>query len=405
MNKNYRSTKKIPWVLIVTSLFAGLMAVLQNKYGQFSDIRGFYGLHFSDGQNQWPFSYHTLLGSTELRHPVEYPALTGLIMWVISFFIPISEMAVINYYWLTAFLNTLLFGFSAYLVSKLSDLKSSYYVILAPAVLYSLNRNWDIWALVPMLLALLYFEKKAYKKSAISLAIAIATKFFPVVLLLPIIVIFFQRKQFRIAVEYVLWLFVTWLIINLPFAVINFEGWFYFYKFSFERGLGSGSFFEIFFKLGIVSQFSDLIFYLLNLSIFGVVFLFYIVNRKPLTLVEASFYILFAFTLFNKQYSVQYIIWLAPFAVLAIHKIHIKRRKKLLNYYILWQLIELVFQYSLFQNVLTNIGNSREMVYAQLTVTDFSYAMIAALRYVVLLTFVFLLMRSRLKEKSDSLKA
>jgi hypothetical protein len=81
-------TKKEPIAFVIfLSVATSILALLQNKYGQFSDIRGFYGMHFADGQHQWPFSTHTLLGATESIHPVEYPALTGLIMWLISFFV------------------------------------------------------------------------------------------------------------------------------------------------------------------------------------------------------------------------------------------------------------------------------------------------------------------------------
>ena len=145
MMKRIKSSKSEPSIGIISiSVGLGLLALMQNRYGQFSDIRGFYGMHFSDGQSQWPFSYHTLAGSTIERHPVEYPAFTGLIMWLLSFPIPVSEVAVIHYYTLTATLNILLFAVSAYLVKSISGKKYSYLFVAAPAVLYSLNRNWDI---------------------------------------------------------------------------------------------------------------------------------------------------------------------------------------------------------------------------------------------------------------------
>ena len=85
MRKQRRKNSTPLFVFIGITL--GLAALIQNPYGQFSDIRGFFGMHFSDGQHQWPFSYHQLLGATSEMHPVEYPALTGLIMWLISFLV------------------------------------------------------------------------------------------------------------------------------------------------------------------------------------------------------------------------------------------------------------------------------------------------------------------------------
>ncbi|MFM8844004.1 MAG: hypothetical protein ACKOFJ_07275, partial [Actinomycetota bacterium] len=77
----------------IFAMTLGLAALLQNPYGQFSDIRGFYGMHFSDGMNHWPFSYPQLVGASEPIHPVEYPALTGLLMWLLSFTVGGSENA------------------------------------------------------------------------------------------------------------------------------------------------------------------------------------------------------------------------------------------------------------------------------------------------------------------------
>jgi len=79
---------------------------------------------------------------------------------------------------------------SAYLIYKLVGKKYAFYFILAPAVLYSLNRNWDIWAIAAMLLSIYLFEKKRFQLSAFMLAVSIATKFFPIVLMLPIMINF-----------------------------------------------------------------------------------------------------------------------------------------------------------------------------------------------------------------------
>ena len=68
MNKRETAT-----LAVLVAMGAALLAIIQNSYGQFSDIRGFYGMHFADGQHLWPFSYHTLQGATEQMHPVEYP--------------------------------------------------------------------------------------------------------------------------------------------------------------------------------------------------------------------------------------------------------------------------------------------------------------------------------------------
>jgi hypothetical protein len=193
-SKRQRAKKESATSLILLSLTVGILALLQNRYGQFSDIRGFYGMHFYDGQNLWPFSEKTLAGSTKVQHPVEYPALTGLIMWLLSFLVSPFKTAWYDYYPITAAFQIVLLASSAYLIFKLIGKKYGYYFILAPAVLYSLNRNWNIWAIAAMLLAIYLFEKKSFHLSAILLAVSIATKFFPIVLMLPIMIIFLKKQ-------------------------------------------------------------------------------------------------------------------------------------------------------------------------------------------------------------------
>ena len=180
---------------VIVAMICATLAIFQNRYGQFSDIRGFYGLHFADGQHQWPFSTHTLLGSTQEMKPVEYPALTGLVMWLFSFFITPAQYAWVDYFRLTASVHVALFGFLALYLKRLSSRNLAIIFAVSPAVLYSLNRNWDIWAILPMIAAIYLFEKKKIKLSAFWLAVSIATKFFPLVVFLPIAVYYYRNKR------------------------------------------------------------------------------------------------------------------------------------------------------------------------------------------------------------------
>ena len=390
--------KTFPFGIVIAAVCGGVVALLQNPYGQFSDIRGFYGMHFSDGQNQWPFSYHTLSGTDIERHPVEYPAITGLIMWLISFLVPLSEDAVVNYYSITAFFNIILFAGSAYILRKFCADKIVYLYALAPAVLYSLHRNWDIWALVPMLLSLMYFEKGKYHTSAVWLSVAIATKFFPIVLFLPISVFLLRQNKYSRLLLYFLHTALYWFLINAPFMIINFEGWAYFYRFSFERGYGGGSVYELFSKLGIGFNVSPSMFYLLNLSLFIFIgfILFYL--KPPVAAIQGAFLALFAFTLFNKQYSMQYVIWLAPFAAICISALGRKLQLRTIRAYLAWQATEFLFQYAFFQNILTNTGKSQGIQLATIEFSEIEYGLASAMRYLTFLTFVIILIHANLAQ-------
>ena len=383
--------KKEPIAFVIfLSVMTSILALLQNKYGQFSDIRGFYGMHFADGQHQWPFSTHTLLGATESIHPVEYPALTGLIMWLISFLVEPAQFAWVDYFRITASFHVVLFAVTAFYVKQLAGKKWAIIFVLSPAVLYSLNRNWDIWAIVAMIWAIYLFEKGKMRQSAIVLAVSVATKLFPIVLLFPIFFYLMRQKRVREFVEYFVITIGVWFLINLPFMLINFRGWSYFYEFSYKREVGSASIFEVTARAGFGIPTWDILFYGLNLILFGGLAVYFWKSARIVPLTEGAFLTMFAFILFNKQYSMQYVIWLAALAVIALARLSQKRQLGMLYIYMVWQASELAFQYSFFQNILTNI-NANTATPASPAISVQTYGMIGVVRYVLAVGFTVLL--------------
>jgi uncharacterized membrane protein len=391
-SKSKRAQKKkepIAFVIFL-SVVTSILALLQNKYGQFSDIRGFYGMHFADGQHQWPFSTHTLLGATESIHPVEYPALTGLIMWLISFFVQPAQFAWVDYFRITVGFHVVLFAVTAYYIKQLAGRKWAIVFVISPAVLYSLNRNWDIWAIVAMIWAIYLFEKGKLRQSAIVLAVSVATKLFPIVLLFPIFFYFMRQKKVREFIEYFAITMGVWFLINLPFMLINFRGWSYFYEFSYSRGLGSASIFDVSGQVGFGIPTWSWLFYALNLILFGGLGLYFWKSVKIVPLTEGAYLTMFAFILFNKQYSMQYVIWLASLAVIAIAHLSQKRQLSMLYIYVMWQASELAFQYSYFQNMLTNIY-ANTATPASPAISGFTYGMVGIVRYILAIAFTALL--------------
>jgi uncharacterized membrane protein len=313
-------------------------------------------------------------------------------MWLLSFLVSPSETAIFDYYRITAGIQIVIFAICAYLIYKLTGKKYAYYFVLAPAVLYSLNRNWDIWAIAAMLFAILLFERKKYLLSAFLLSVAIATKFFPIVLMLPIMIILLRNRQIATFIKYGLTVLISWMLINLPFVLVDLEGWAYFYKFSAERALGSASFYEIvnIFIPGI--KFSSFHFYILNVLVFLLVTAFLIKLKTVPTLAESSFFVMFAFILFNKQYSMQYVIWLTSLAVITLAYLSKRKRESLIYIFVTWQAFELAFQYSFFQRILTNTYANTDTPMT-ISVSTNAYASIGAIRYLLAVLFTILLAR------------
>jgi uncharacterized membrane protein len=226
--------------------------------------------------------------------------------------------------------------------------------------------------------------------SAILLAVSIATKFFPIVLMLPIMIIFLKNKQLKLFIRYALITTLAWVLINLPFVLINYEGWAYFYKFSAERGLGSASFFEIT-NISLPSiTFNTMHFYILNVLTLLAVTTYLLKLKSIPTLAATSFFVMFGFILFNKQYSMQYVIWLSALAVLTFSYLKREHKKILIYVYILWQSLELAFQYSFFQRILTGTyaNTATPMTIA---VSNTAYGYVGVARYILAIVFALLL--------------
>ncbi|MFM8673169.1 MAG: mannosyltransferase, partial [Candidatus Nanopelagicus sp.] len=168
-----------------------------------------------------------------------YPPVIVLGNLLISLITP-TEISFSNFFDINALIIVILFFISAIIVRKISP-TYQYLFPLAPAVIASLFINWDMWAVVSTLLAIYYFDKKKYEVSGIWLGISIATKFFPIVLLLPIAIIFYRSSQIRMLYRYLFTTAIFWGAINIPIALIYFDGWWRFFKLNIERGADFGS--------------------------------------------------------------------------------------------------------------------------------------------------------------------
>jgi len=325
-------------------------------------------------------------------------------MWLFSFFIAPAQFAWVDYFRLTASVQVLVFALTVYFIQKMSNRKLAIIFAISPAVLYSLNRNWDIWAIATMLIALYLFHKGKETQSAIWLAISIAIKFFPLVALLPISIYYLRNKRVRDGIKYIAITIGAWLAINAPFMLINFRGWSYFYEFSYKREVGSASIFEVTSTLGFGLPSTKAAFYAFNLIALGLVALYLLKSKKVIGVAEGTFFTMFAFILFNKQYSMQYVIWLAALAVLPIYFLSKKSQEKIIALYAIWQASELLFQYSFFQKILTSAYKGTETP-ASPEISDGFYGGAGIVRYSLALIFTFALAHYLTKERKAESEA
>jgi uncharacterized membrane protein len=232
-----------------------------------------------------------------------------------------------------------------------------------PQLSASLFINWDIWAVLPALLSVYWFDNKKYERSALSLGIAIATKFFPVVLLIPVFFILLQDKKNLIRFNSIS--IGSAIAINLPFAITTPAGWWRFYKLNITRGVDWGSIWHALSIFGINTSALNILAILT--FIIGTVFYSIYIYKNKINLAASAFFIVALFVTASKVYSPQYILWLTPLAVLAIKK------KNQISRFWIWQITEMIYHLAIWQHLAVVAG-------AKFGISDHIYALSVFIR-------------------------
>ena len=321
--------------------------------------------------NTWPYSSAT--------NAVEYPPVTGLIMWATSFLVGDGENKFRNYFDINALLIAILFIATVVFLKKLKP-QLWYLLPIAPAVVASLYINWDIWAVISALAAIYYFDVGKYNKSAIALGVSIATKFFPIVLLLPIALIFFRKSKVKELFFYIAITFTTWLLINLPFIITTPAGWFRFFKLNSERAADWGSIWHALEIFGLKINHLNLI-SIIAFAVVALAFTLFVYGIPEVPkLASIAFFIVAIFVTASKVYSPQYVLWLTPLAILAMVD-----KKDRFDFWI-WQFAELIYHFAIWQYLAEVSG-------AEFAIPAGAYATAILLRVAALTWFCLRIMR------------
>lgn len=297
----------------------------------YSDLPALYGARGLD-TNQWPYA--------SAQNSVEYPVLTGLVMYITSF----AANSPASYFNINIFFLALLLIAIVLIVRRINP-TYAYLVPMAPAMVASLFINWDLWAITIMMLAIYWFDRKQSVKSAVVLGIAISTKFLPIFLLIPILFIFWRQGKIKEAVRYGAITALTWLLINAPFAITTPEGWWRFYKLNLERGPDWGSIWLALQQLGFnFTNLNYLSILLLLIALTSISILLFELKYTP-TLASVAFFVLASVMLASKVYSPQYVLWLTPLAAIAL------TNAKDLHAFWLWQATEIIYHIAVWQHI------------------------------------------------------
>ncbi len=336
----------------------------------YSDIASLYGDRDLD-KDQWSYSSTT--------NAVEYPVITGTVMWFFARVLPSGENEILNYYRLNVLFLAALFIFIAYIVYRIRP-EVAYLAAIAPAAIASLYINWDLWAIASMMLAIYWFDRKRFDYSALAIGISISTKFLPIFLLLPIVLILWRRDEIRTLVRYLAITVATFAVINIPVLLTTPEGWLRFYQLNFDRGQDWGSAWYALSSLGVPLGSTNFFAILALLIAVLVISLFIFATKETLNLADVSFIVLALVMVASKVYSPQYVLWLVPLAVIAI------TTRKDLHAFWIWQIAEVIYHVAIWQHLAT-------VTDAKFGLPLTGYALISLIRIAACLYFVAVLIK------------
>jgi uncharacterized membrane protein len=189
----------------------------------------------------------------------------------------------------------------------------------SPAVLLASFVNWDWPAVMLTALSLLAWSRRRPGWAGIALGLAVAAKFYPLLLLGPLFLLCLRARRLKAFWWTVGGAVGAWLAVNLPIMSTGFEGWKYFFTFSAERGQDFGSLWLALQTAGhgvpadSVNLAGTVAFLVLCVALGALILL---APQRP-RLAQVSFLVVAAFLLTNKVYSPQFVLWLVPLAILA----------------------------------------------------------------------------------------
>jgi uncharacterized membrane protein len=307
-----------------------------------------YPLYFGEGlwHGQVPY----------LDHPVEYPVLIGAAMQAVAWLVrPIADPFTRGreFFDGTVVLLTIcaIIGVLATAYLAGADRRwTALLVALSPGLILASFINWDMIAMALTALAMVAWAARRGVLSGVLFGLAIATKFYPIVLVGGLFLLCLRAGRLRAFWVMASATAVTWLVVNVPVALANFTGWSRFYQLNSTRGADWGSIWYFFetehwagvgsMGLGTLNLVSLLLY---AIAVAAIAWLTLAAPRRP-RVPQVLFLMLATFLMVNKVWSPQYVIWLVPLVVLA--------RPRLWSY-LVWQTAEVGYFFAIWAYLIT----------------------------------------------------
>ena len=336
--------------LLTASFIAIVLAYAQKlpcSTGAWKNLRGSYShlcytdihsLYFSEGLAKGVVPY--------LGHAVEYPVGIGMTMQAVASLVRgagDAQARATAFYYLTTALLAVFLVVTVFATARLAGpgrRRDALLVALSPVVIFSAFTNWDLIAVGLGMVGLVAWAGRRPVLAGVLIGAATATKFYPLLFFGPLLVLCWRAGRMRQFAAALAGGVACWLALNLPFIIAAPSNWARFYVFSRTRGASYGTIWLFFQQLHIplagtlnVSRQNLMSGGLFAICCVGIAVLALAAPRRP-RLAQLLFLVVAAFLLTGKVWSPQYVLWLAPLAVLARPK---------LGAYLIWQACEIAY--------------------------------------------------------------
>lgn len=311
------------------------------RTGDWADMRQYkqfcytdvFALYFAEGLSEGKVPYRD--------HPVEYPVLTGAFMGAIGLPIHAYGDGRDGFNQGMWFYNANAVVLGAIGVASVAALLSlrrrrpwdAALFALSPALLVTATVNWDLLAIGFAVFGLFAWARRRPVLAGVLLGLGTAAKLWPGFLFIPLIFLGLRAGRNRPVWAAVAAGVGTWVAVNVPVMMTNFENWKRFLNLNRERGIDWGTLWYIgdhyprgngqyglqpFHWLGqhIDPQLNYLTYVLIGLAWLGIGALALFAPKRP-RLGQLAFLVVATFLIFNKVWSQQFVLWLVPLVVLA----------------------------------------------------------------------------------------
>lgn len=401
-------------VLALTCLVLALHWVQKSpcRDGAWTNLKQYKDLCYTDVLALY---YAEGLGSGQVPyadHPVEYPVLTGAFMGAIGLPVHAIGDALDDdfnqgkaFYDANAVVLGLLAVGTVAMVLALRRKRpwDAMLLAVAPAMLVTATVNWDMVAIAPTIGALVAWARKRPALAGLLLGLGVAAKFYPLLLLGPLLILAIRSGKLRQAVTTVLTATVTWVVINVPVALAYPDAWQRFFSLNSTRGIDWGTLWYIgahFPKGGDAEGFAPFTWLGAHIStlnlLYGVLFalcclaiavLAVLAPRRP-RLAQLAFLVVACFLITGKVWSQQYVLWLLPLAVLA---------RPRWGAFLAWQAAEIGYFLAFYAEMLNASGKD--------VAPEWVFVLFAACRLITLAVLCGYVVRDILHPRHDAIRA